>query len=74
MLVFANRSSDYYDRLGDDTAVQYYGAVSSLSGMQLVGLDLPGPIFARDDRGHLYIRLSNVPDEREIGVFQLRSE
>lgn len=72
MLVFANRSDDYYDRIGDDTAVQFFGVVVSTSGEQMGGVDLPGPVLGRDDLGRLYIRLSNIPDEREIGVFEVR--
>ena len=42
-----------------------------MEGEQLATLTLPGPIMARDDAGLLYIRLSSVPDEREIGVYEL---
>ena len=30
--------------------------------------------MARDSKGQLYIRLSNVPDYRRIGVFDLKAE
>ena len=63
---FANR--------GSDGVAHYYAIVSSIVGEQLATLTLPGPIMARDSKGQLYIRLSNVPDYRRIGVFDLKAE
>ncbi len=71
VLYFANYGPDYYDRIGDDRASDHFATVASMEGEQLGTLSLPGPIMARDDAGLLYIRLSSVPDEREIGVYEL---
>lgn len=68
---FKNYGPDYYDRFGDDRASDHFATVVSMEGEQLATLTLPGPIMARDDAGLLYIRLSSVPDEREIGVYEL---
>jgi len=71
MLLFANGSPEYYERIGDDDAVAFHGVVATTSGRQMGTLDLPGPVQARDSKGRLYIRLSNVPDRREFGIYEL---
>lgn len=71
VLYFVNMHRDYYDRVGDDRAVDHYAVVATTGGKQLAALTLPGPIVARDERDLLYIRLSSVPDEREVGVYEL---
>lgn len=72
VLVFANLSPEYYERIGDDDAVAFHAVVATTSGRQLGTLDLPGPVQARDSQGRLYIRLSNVPDQREIGIYEVQ--
>ena len=64
-----NASPDY--QVGDDLTSEYFAVVATIGGEHLAALTLPGPILARDDRDLLYIRLSSVPDQREIGVYEL---
>ncbi len=69
VLYFMNASPDY--QVGDDRTSDHFAAVATIDGEQVAALTLPGPILARDERDLLYIRLSSVPDEREIGVYDL---
>lgn len=68
---FSNKSPGFYDNIGDEAFVTYYAMIAAASGEQLGTLTLPGPILARDEGGRLYVRLSNVPDERRIGVYEV---
>ena len=55
----------------NDTAASFYGAIATFNGEQLGTVDLPGPVLGQDDYVQLYIRLSNIPDKREIGIYEV---
>ena len=66
---FLNASPDYEP--GDDRTMEYYAVVATIDGEHVASLALPGPLMARDDRDLLYIRLSSVQDQLEIGAYEL---
>ena len=69
VLHFWNASPDYEP--GDDRTVEHFAVVATIDGEHLAALALPGPIMAKNDRDQLYIRLSSIPDQMEIGVYEL---
>lgn len=74
VLHFANRNPGYYDNIGSEEYVDHYAIVVSLTGKQKATLELPGPIMDCDEKGRLYIRHSNIPDQRKIGVYRLTQQ
>ena len=74
VLSFVNIKPGWHDRRGDDSLVDHYVLIVDTRSEQLVGMQqIPGPLLAKDGQDRFYIRLSNVPDRRILGVFELVS-
>jgi hypothetical protein len=72
VLSFHNKKTGYYEKEGGEAYTQNYAIVASTTGEQYGELELPGTVLGSDSRGRLYIQLSDVPDERKIGVYEIR--
>jgi hypothetical protein len=73
VLSFRNKKAGYYDENeGAEAYTKNYAIVASTTGEQYGELELPGTVLGSDSRGRLYIQLSDVPDERKIGVYEIR--
>jgi hypothetical protein len=72
VMTYQNKKRGYFDNRGDDDFSTYYAAVAGLEGTRYGTVELPGPMMGQDASDRLYVRTSNVPDERTLGVFRLR--
>lgn len=67
---FNNRTEDYFaDRAEEEIS---FHAMIGFPSEQLEALDLPGPIVGKDQKDRLYVRHSNVPDERVLGIYEVQ--
>ncbi len=67
---FNNRSLNYYRDM-DEQYMRFYVMFKTISGYSSGHATLPGPIVGEDAKGRLYIRESNAPNRRVIGIYHL---
>lgn len=68
--VFNNRTEAFYDDLSEEERT-HYATLAHIDSGEQENLELPGRVFARDEKDRLYIELNHVPDQREIGVYEV---
>lgn len=69
--VFNNRTEEFYDNQAEEER-QHYATLGKVGSDEQLALELPGRVFARDDKDRLYVELNPVPDERQIGIYEVR--
>ena len=68
---FNNRTEAYYQEDFPEEERDHYAILGRIDSDEQKHLDLPGRVFARDAEDRLYIELNHVPDEREIGIYEV---
>ena len=69
--VFDNLAEGYFERDRDIEERHHYATLCRIDSGEQKHLELPGRVFARDAEDRLYIELNPVPDEREIGIYEV---
>jgi len=68
--VFNNRTEAFYDNQLESER-HHYAILGRVGTDKQLALELPGRVFARDERDRLYVELNPTPDERKIGIYEV---
>jgi hypothetical protein len=69
--VFNNRTPEFYDAKAE-TERHHYAILGRVGTNEQRAVELPGRVFARDEQDRLYIELNPTPDERKIGIYEVK--
>jgi len=72
ILNYSNETLAYYKNQLDEDEQTHYAVLGSLESKRRTTLKLPGPILDRDRKDRLYIELKHEPDDRKIGIYEVR--
>jgi len=68
--VFNNRTKAFYDNQAEEEH-HHYAVLGTVGSDKQLALELPGRVFARDEKDRLYVELNPIPDERKIGIYEV---